>query len=213
MKLKLFIPLLTCYLLVSCAVQPEVQAAFQGKIIYKIKADIIDENATDSTNYQVVYAKDSMLRIENFTAIGKQIYIKHIPRNRAYILMDIHKEKLAIQSIPEATPNAGKYQFKTKRKSKKIASKKAQAIEVIIPDIDSTFTMYYYPDLPAKYSEALYGIPGLPAKYTLFSNGVFYDYEIVSIEAYETNRDLFGIPTDHRIITMDEFYNLIQENE
>jgi hypothetical protein len=200
-------------ILVGCAVQPTVQLPFEGKIVYKIKADMLDEKAIDSSNFQVVYAKDSMLRVENFTPIGKQIYIKHIPNNRAYILMDVFTEKLAIRSIPEAPPNAGKYVFTSNKKTKKIAGKKAKQVLVNIPDIDSTFTMYFYPDIPAHYSEAIPGIEGLPAKFTIYSNGIYFDYEVVYIESFTTARDLFGIPSDHRTITMDEFIEIIQENE
>lgn len=209
--IRLIIVLLFIGLILGCAVQPPVKSSFEGKIIYRISADYIDESSHDSTAFQIVYAKDSMLRVENFTPIGKQIYIKHIPKNRAYILMDVFTEKLAIQSIPEPPPNAGKYVFKPKRKKKKIAGKKAHQIQVEIPDIDSIFTMYYYPDIPAKYSEAIPGIKGLPAKYTIFSNGIYFDYEIISIENTPVDQDLFGIPSDHRIISMEEFIELINE--
>lgn len=209
----LLISSITLLLLIRCALQSPVQTPFQGKIVYKISADYIDPNDDDSSSYQIVYAKDSMLRVENFTPIGKQIYIKHIPKNRAYILMDVFTERLAIQSIPEPPPNEGKYVFTPKKKTKKIAGKKANEINVQIPEIDSVFTMYYYPDIPGKYSEAIPGLNGLPAKYTLYSNGIFFDYEVISIERYTTDRDLFGIPSDYRIITMEEFIEMIQEEE
>jgi hypothetical protein len=154
-----------------------------------------------------------MLRIESFTPIGKQIYIKHIPKNRAYILMDLFYEKLAIQTIPEESPNAGKYFFEEVRGSKKIAGRKAKNIKVQLPDTDTSITMNYYQNISADYTEALPGIPGLPAKYTLRSGGEYIEYEVVFIEERKVERDLFGIPTDHRIVTMEEFMDIIESGE
>src|SRR5690554_7130545 len=64
-------------ILLSCSLQQTVSEHFEGKLIYSIESpgNIPDEK--DSINYQVVYAKDSMLRIDSYTPIGKQIYIKH----------------------------------------------------------------------------------------------------------------------------------------
>lgn len=185
---------------------------FEGKIIYKMNSIFLNPDDPDSMNYQIVYAQDTMLRVESYTPIGKQIYIKHIPRNRAYILMDLFYEKLAIQTIPEESPNAGKYSFEEVKGSKKIAGRKAKNIKVGLPDTDTTIVMSYYQNISSDYSEALPGIPGLPAKYTIFSGGEYIEYEIVSIEERIIDRDLFGIPSDHRIITMKEFMELIESS-
>lgn len=205
--------LFTLIFIVSCGVQKPSNSSFEGMFVYKLSSEMINPNDEDSLNYQVVYVKDSMLRIENFTQIGKQVYIKHIPKNRAYILMDIYAKKIAIQSYPDDAPNAGKYKFKSKMGKKNIAGRKAKNIQVEIPDVDSVFQMNYYPDISPKYSEALPGIPGLPAKFTLFSKNEFIDYEIVQIEEREVSIDIFGIPNDYEVMTMDEFVKLIGEEE
>lgn len=197
----------------SCGVQKPNNNSFEGMFVYKLSSEMINPNDEDSLNYQVVYAKDSMLRVENFTQIGKQVYIKHIPKNRAYILMDVYTKKVAVQSYPDDAPNAGKYLFKSKMGKQNIAGRKAKKIQVEIPDVDSVFQMSYYPDISPKYSEAIPGIPGLPAKFTLYSKNEFIDYEMVLIEEREVSIDIFGIPNDYEIMTMDEFIKLIQEDE
>jgi hypothetical protein len=151
------------FVFIRCAT-PNATERFEGKMVYKLSSDKLDRLATDSMDYQVIYAKDSMLRIENFTPIGKQIYIKHIPKNRAYILLDLEFQKFAIQSIPEPPVNAGKYEFKKKRGSEVICGIEAKKILVTIPDLDTTVTMLYHPKISADYSEAIPGMPGMPSE-------------------------------------------------
>ena len=146
-----------------------------------------------------------MLRIENFTQLGKQVYIKHITKNRAYILMEFNGEKIALKSIPEPPANAGKYEFKKKRGKQDIAGKSARKMQVKIPNVDSLFIMYYYDDISHDYSEAIPGLPGLPVKYTLIVNDELADFELIKFEQKEISIDFFGIPSDYKVMTMDEF--------
>lgn len=208
---RILFTFLTFFLVYSCAVKKEIPQQFEGKLVYQLSGRMITKGAPDSTDIQIVYAKDSLLRVESFTNIGKQVYIKHIPKNRAYILMDLGGQKVAIQTIPEPSPNAGKYIFQPKRKRKTFAGQRANSVEVKIPNIDSTFSMFYLPHISPEYSEAIPGIAGLPVKYTIFSNDELIDYELIEFDEKTINRDLFGIPSDHQIITMDDFIQMIQE--
>lgn len=211
MRKYLFSIVVGVAVLFSCKNSSVIPASFEGKIVYKMSSALLNPDDPDSMNYQVVYAQDTMLRIESRTPIGNQIYIKHIPRNRAYILMDLFFDKFAIQNIPDESPNAGKYLFQEKRGSKKIAGRKARQMDVTLPETDTTITMYYYPDILPDYTEALPGMPGLPAKYTLYSGGEYITYEIVAIEERTLDRDLFGIPTDHKIVTLEEFMEIVEK--
>lgn len=212
MRFILFLSSGILLFVLSCST-PLATERFEGKMVYKLSSDKLDRLATDSMEYQIIYAKDSLLRIENFTPIGKQVYIKHIPKNRAYILLDFEWGKFAIQSIPEEPINAGKYQFKKKRGKINICGIEAKQINVTIPNIDSTVTMLYHPKLSADYSEAIPGIPGMPLRYALLVNDIFTTFELVSFEEKMLPRDLFGIPSDYKIVTMDEFIELIKENQ
>jgi hypothetical protein len=198
-------------LLFGCSLPQAISDDFEGKIVYTVDSPANTPNPEDSINYQVVYAKDSMLRIDNFTPIGKQIYIKHIPKNRAYILMDLGTRKVAIQTIPDTLKESGKYIFKHKAGSETFAGIKAKNIEVTDTEQDTTMVMNYSPDISPKYSTALKGIPGLPIKYALHSNGMWLSYQLLSIEERPLDIDIFGIPSDHEIITLDEFIELIKE--
>jgi len=191
------------FILFSCGTK--VPERFEGKMVYKITSQNTDQFSQDSLGYQIVYTKDSLLRIENFTQIGKQVYIKHIAKNRAYILMEFNGEKVALKSIPEEPVNAGKYEFKKKMGKEVIAGKSARKMQVKIPNIDSLFIMYYFDDISHDYSEAVPGLPGLPVKYTLLVNDELADFELIQLEPRQVSIDFFGIPAGYKIMTMDEF--------
>lgn len=199
------------WLLYSCALPKENTGDFEGKFIYHIDNPMNTSDKSDSINYQIVYAKDSMLRIDNYTPIGKQIYIKHIPRNRAYILMDLGSSKVAIQTIPDTTEENNSYEFKKLPGSKVIGGLKTNNIQVKDLELDTILQMNYAPDIPAKYSTALKGIPGMPIKYYLFTDNEWLTYELISLDKSPLNIDLFGIPSDYKIITLDQFINMIEE--
>ncbi|RFC53335.1 hypothetical protein [Brumimicrobium aurantiacum] len=207
--MKLIFIFLTLFLF-ACSTQKHQPSNFEGKLIYSISSKMNNPNENDSINHQIVYAKDSMLRIDSYTPIGKQIYIKHIPKNKAYILMDLGTEKVAIQTIQDTTSNSDRYLFEKKIGKDKFAGRKAKRIEVTDTAYDTTIIMNYLPEIPAKYSTAIEGMPGLPVNYSLYSNGLWLKYSLNTIEEKELNIDLFGIPSDHRIITLDEFIEIIQ---
>lgn len=198
-------------LLTACSSPKASIENFEGKFIYTISSEQNEADLSDSTSYQIVYAKDSMLRIDNFTPIGKQIYIKHILKNKAYILMDIGMRKVAIQTIADTTENKGRYLFKKTNGKEKFADRKAKNIHVTDTAYDTTITMNYLEEIPAKYSTAIDGMPGLPAKYSINANGTWLTYQLMSIEERPLNIDLFGIPSGYEVITLDEFIDLIKD--
>jgi len=209
---KLLILIVLTIFVAGCSLPEPIFDNFEGKFVYSVDSPLNSPNPEDSINYQIVYAKDSMLRIDSYTPIGKQIYIKHIPRNRAYILMDLGPKKVAIQTIPD-TSKASKYIFDYKMGSKKMAERKAKNISVTDTSHDTTMVMNYLPEISPKYSNAIKGIPGLPAKYKLESNGMWITYELKSIEKQSMDIDYFGIPSDYEIISLDSFIDLIKKQD
>lgn len=209
--LKLFaVTLIGLILLGSCGVQKESKTPFEGKLVYAVSSVENNPNDADSINYQIVYAKDSLVRIESFTPIGKQIYIKHIPKERAYILMDLFHKKVAVQTITDTIDRSDKYSFKSKIGSKTFAGKKAKNIAVTLNEKDTTMIMNYIENISPKYTEAIEGIPGLPAKYSVYSNGLWITYELISFEERPVSKNKFGIPSDHEIMTFDEFMEIMK---
>jgi len=196
----------------SCSLPKAHNEDFQGKLIFKINSPINNPAATDSSNYQIVYLMDSMMRIDSYTSIGKQLYIKHIPKNKAYILMTLGDKKVAVQTIPDTASVLKKYSFKPKMGSDIIANQKAKRVMVTHNEQDTTFMVNYLPNISSKYSNALNGLPGFPIKYSIYSSGIWFTHELISLEQRPVNRDNFGIPSDYEIITLDQFMELIKEN-
>lgn len=210
--MKYFILFITALFIAgSCTLPKPTYTDFEGRLVYTIESDMNIPDMEDSINYQVIYAKDSMLRIDNFTPIGKQVYIQHIPKNRAYILMDLGMQKVAIQTIPDTTLTNDSYVFTPQAGKQTIAGLKCNKIKVKDLELDTTLTMYYYPEISPKYSTAMRGMPGLPVEYSLFSSDTWFTYRLQTIEETELNIDLFGIPSDHQIITLDQFIEMIEE--
>jgi hypothetical protein len=200
------------FTIVSCSLPKAHNEDFQGKLVYKINSPINNPSATDSSNYQIVYLMDSMMRIDSYTPIGKQQYIKHIPKNKAYILMSLGDKKVAVQTIPDTASLLDKYSFKNKMGSDIIADQKAKRVMVTHNEQDTTFMVNYLPSISSKYSNALTGLPGFPVKYSIYSSGIWISHELISFEEKQINRDNFGIPSDYEIITLDELMELIQQN-
>ena len=197
----------------SCAPKLHEIESFEGKLVYRIQSDRIQLGDQDSLDYQIVYAKDSLLRIENFTPLGKQVFIKHLNKNKAYILMEFGENKYAIQTIPDEHPKADAFSYQPTKKNRLIAGYQAEEMQVFLPDADTLIRMYFFTAIPNKYSEALPNAPGLPVSYFIFSNDEFYRYELESIHFDEFHIDLFGIPSDYEKISMTKFVELFNQEK
>lgn len=197
-------------ILFSCHLPQPIYDDFEGKFVYSIDAPGNDPDPTDSINYQVTYAKDSMLRIDNFTAMGKQTYIQKISSDTAYLLIDLGFKKVAIQNIFDTTKKEDNYTFKYKLGSKTFAGVKAKNIKVFDKEQDTTIIMNYDPEISPKYSTALEGAPGLPINYSIPTKGQWIHYQLNDIQRKKLSDALFEIPSDYEILTIDEFMEIIQ---
>lgn len=202
--------LATALILFSCSLPQPIYDNFEGKFVYSIDAPGNNPDPSDSINYQITYAKDSMLRIDNFTAIGKQSFIQKISSDTAYLLMDLGFKKVAIQTIFGTTKSENIYDFKYKIGSETIAGEKAKNIKVINKELDTTIIMNYIPEISPKYSTALEGIPGLPVNYSVPTKGQWIHYQLKSIQRETLSDSIFMVPSDYEIMTIDQFMEIIQ---
>jgi hypothetical protein len=65
----------------------------------------------------------------------------------------------------------------------------------------------YLPLFSPKYINTLENFPGLPVLYYISSVDGTYEYRLISIEKSTPNHDLFGIPSDYKRVTFDNFLN------
>lgn len=179
---------------------------FEGKLVYQISIDDNEVKPGDSSQFMVIYAKDSMVRTESFTQLGKQVFIKHIPKNKAYLLVDMGADKFAIQqNLDELQGRESEYTVKKKMGKKKIAGKKAKKAIVKDSKIETEDDLYYFKDVSHDYLDAIPNAPGLPVEYTVNIDGSKIKYQLISFEEKTVSIDLFGVPSDFERMTMEEF--------
>lgn len=210
---KIIFAILLSPLLWGCSLPKSTIADWEGKIVYNLNAKKFSQNPNDSINYQIVFAKDSLLRIDSYTKIGKQIYLKNLSTQKAYVLMDLGFKKVALivnKDTAKQKSDVSNYIFKRKLGKEKIGEYTFSNILVTDTILDTTMVMNYYPEISAKYATAFSNFPGLPAKYAIYSNGMWINYKIKEIIPQKVPFAQFKIPDDYEIMTFDVFMDMIE---
>jgi hypothetical protein len=205
--LSLLISLLLTVVL--SAQKPTEYEQFSGKLIYSISITDTSLQRMIPSRQMVIYTNDTLIRIENETdQLGKQVIIKHLILNKSYLLLSTPMNNYAIQT----DHNDGKeikypYSFKFKKGKRKILGMKAKWLMVSHENFSEPIEFLYLPHLSPKYINTLENFPGLPVLYYISSVDGTYEYRLISIEKSAPNHDLFGIPSDYKRVTFDNFLN------
>jgi hypothetical protein len=199
--------ILIAYSILSFVCNGQKTKSFSGKLTYSI--NIVDTSLSKyfPEKKMLIYTNDSLLRIENHTEeFGIQILIKHMIKNKSYLLLSLDKGNYAIQTNHDAEKeDSSLYNISKKIGKKKICELKAKKIIVNHPSFESQKEFYYFPWYSSKYLNAFYEFPGLPVIYYLNSEYGLLKYELIEIKEEIPNYDLFGIPSDYKKLTFDEF--------
>lgn len=188
---------------------------FRGKLVYSVQmADTALRNLYPATQ-MVVYTNDTITRIENQTEqLGKQVTIKHMVLNKSYLLIETEHQNFAIQTdLNDMTKKESKYTFKKKLFKRKIADIKANRLIVSHPDMKVEREYLYLKKHSPKYINTFEEFPGLPVHYYIITMDGVYEYTLKSIEYFLPERDLFGIPSDFKKVTLDEFMEYILQEQ
>jgi hypothetical protein len=144
---------------------------------------------------------------------GTQVYIRHMMLNKAYLLLAFDEQKFAIQTDLEKSHQADTvgpaYTFKRKFGSKKIAGYKCKKYYILDKGSTEGYYCYFAKKLSNKYLEVYKDIPGLALDYYLPSQDGLIHYQLESFAKGAMDRDLFGIPSDFKRVTFEEFMNSI----
>ncbi|MCO4814382.1 MAG: hypothetical protein KC454_06690 [Flavobacteriales bacterium] len=195
----------------------EVKEPFIGLLEYKISAR--DTSLKDFLpDYpMVIYSNDTIIRKSNFTdQLGIQVVIQHMVKNKSYLLLEAAQGKYAIQTDLNKTNSdtiPSKYTFKKKCFKKKILGIKAKRTMAYHPDFEEAIEFLYFDNRANKYNPVFKEIPGLPVKYSVYTPDGILDYELVKMTEYTPDRNLFGIPTDYKRVTFDEFLKIVTSPE
>ena len=201
MKYFKFTAFLFC---ISCFYSQKKQPVFSGEMLFSSQRVIPMDS---SKEHMLIYAKDSLLKIVNFSSqMGKQELIKHLTKQKSYLLLETTKGDYAIRT------NYAKYQdtslaytYKKRCGSKRIAGIKAKKILVTFMDIDKTFTFFYAKGIPARYGSAYTDFPGLVVEYYIPTDEGMYQYILTELKKIDPPLTLFMVPEKYKRLSLEEF--------
>jgi hypothetical protein len=188
---------------------------FQGQLTYRITICDTSLQKLVPENYMIVVTDDTLLRIENNTErFGRQTVIKHMSFNKSYLLFETPTKKYAVQTNHNTEKkDSSAYQFKRKWGKVKICGLKAKRLLVSHAEFPQELPFFYFKNLSPKYLNAFENFPGLPAIYYVASPDGIFLYELIDIKRDTPNHDLFGIPSDYKKVTFDDFLKEILEEQ
>ncbi len=190
-------------------VMAQKQSSFSGMLEYKISVRDTALRSLFPDNSMFIYTNDTILRVENFTnQLGKQVVIRHMEMQKSYLLLDTPIGKYSIrtdETASDSVKSESQFTFKKKMFKKVIVGRKANRMLVTHPDFKTPIEFLYFKKIPSKYGTFYQEMPGLPVRFSVPTADGIIDYELVKMNEYTPNRDLFGVPSDYQLVTFDEF--------
>lgn len=186
---------------------------FTGMLEYKITVHDTTLRSLFPDNAMIVYTNDTITRIENFTSqLGKQVVLRHMELKKSYLLLVTQAGKFAIRTDESKVDHSNdsisakrEFVFVKKGGKKKIVNRKANRMLVSHPEFETPIEFLYFKKIANKYTTFYPELPGLPVKFSVPTADGIVDYELVKMSEYSPNHDLFGVPSDHKLVTFDEF--------
>jgi hypothetical protein len=192
------------------------QKGFSGHILYEISTANTSLAKLMPITYMHLYTNDTIARIENDNPIfGKQITIKHLELEKSYLLLEHQGGFYAIQT-PSRSDSLleSLYNFDYKCiGTKKIAGRKTKKVIVGNSKNMEETEVQYFKNIRPDLLDVKEGIKGLPAIYSLITKDGELIYKAILIEEKVVNRDLFGIPSNYKKLSLKEFLDLIKPVE
>lgn len=186
------------------------QKPFYGSLSYSVQLE--DTNFSKIGNPYTVnlFTNDTIVRVEtNTPQFGKQIYIRHTALNKAYLLLEVNGTKYAIQTDLEQQKKKDtvriKYLYKKTWKKKKFFGLKAKKVNVTAVASKFSYPCYFSRSLSNKYLEVYSDYPGLALDYFIPTEEGLLHYTLVDLKEQQLDRNLFGIPSDYKRVSFDDF--------
>lgn len=183
---------------------------FEGILIYETNDPMLENVPVDSGKFIKYFVKGDSIRVESFTSMGKQIHIKDLSSSSGVLIFVFAGRKVGlIQDLSSDTVKRG-FQWKEDGDSKKVASVKSKSGFVSGAYLDEEVKIYYSERYPTKIIDVYDGvIPGLPTDYILMVQQMPVHYKLVKAEEKSISDELFKVPSDCLLLTMDEFKEML----
>lgn len=204
---------LLIFLLVSFASNGQKHVPFSGKLVYSIQITDTSLQKYIPVKQMVIYSNDTLLRIENETdQLGKQVIIKHMVLNKSYLLLKTPIANYAIQADHSHEKiDTFPYTYKKKWGKRTVCGMKANRLKVSNVNFSEKMEFLYFKKTSQKYVNAFENFPGLPVQYYVSTPDGIYEYKLVFMEESLPEKDLFGIPSDYKKVTFDQFMDEIMQ--
>lgn len=191
------------------------QAQLSGMLVYQV--DLLSADTMNPQNHWqvVVYTNDTMVRVETQGGpLGKQVYIRHMVLNKAYLLLAMDGQKFAIRTdlANKSKDTSLNYTVKKLVGSKKINGIRCKKYKITDVGAPMGYVCYFAKKIPNKYIEVYQDIQGLALDYFLPSQNGLIHYQLVQYEAQVLDKNMFGIPSDYKKVTFEEFMSSLNNN-
>ncbi len=156
-----------------------------------------------------IYTNDTIVRVETFTdQLGGQVMINHLQKQKGYLLVERGFDKFAIQ-IPENESSVSRYRYEKIRGKKKVLGMKSKKLKVKVVDFPQDLDFFYNKKISSKSIPGFESFPGLLTDYFVVSKDGVYHYELIEMNNEPLSKDLFGIPSDYKRISMSDFVDVM----
>ena len=103
--------------------------------------------------------------------------------------------------------------FKYDNKTKKVAGYKCKHAVMILKDDESgeeiETDVYYTEEIPAQANTKLKGLKGFPLEYSVNNSGMVITMTAKTIEKKKVAKDEFDVPEGYKVMTMEEFREMM----
>jgi hypothetical protein len=201
------------FLLVFSSSYSQFKKPFVGTLVYEVTNL---DRPEDTPLEMIVFSLDSLVRIETPSPVfGAQIFIKHIPRKKSYLLISLSEtDHYAIKDDFKNSDSSKiqvKYIWKRKWGKKTIGGLNAKKVKLTLLKSNQSFDCYYSKEFAAKYQDAYQDFPGIPLEYYVETEDGIIKYILKKHNKIAPNYDLFGIPSNYNRVTFDEFVDLLNK--
>ena len=187
----------------------------QGVFKYQATIMLPDTNVVYKQWNVMVRTNDTIVRVETDSEMfGTQVYLRNMPLNKAYLLLNMGVKGYAIQTdLNKNAPKKEKqYTIKKVKGKKTVAGIKCQKYHVTdvqdSVEIGEGYDCYFAKKISNKYLEIYREVPGLALDYYIPTSEGLVHYELQSFSREIVNRDLFGVPSDYEKISFEQFMNM-----
>lgn len=194
------------------------QKPFIGTMKYQATIMIPDTNIVYKQWNVVITTNDTIVRVETETEMfGNQVYLRNIALNKAYLLINLNGQGFAIQNDLSKKKDSAdaeiRYTIKKVKGKKKILGYKCLKYHVTDNGDSTGYDCYFTKKVSAKYLEVYPEVPYLATDYFIPTAEGLIHYELKEVQETPVSRDLFGVPSDYKRITFEEFMNMFISGE